>query len=53
MLNIQTNFTEIKKEIHNYNKDTNLIVVTKGQDIKKIKSIVELGHRDFGENRVQ
>ena len=53
MLNIQTNFTEIKKEIHNYNNDTNLIVVTKGQDIKKIKSIVELGHRDFGENRVQ
>ena len=53
MSNIKSNFLAIKKEIYNYNKHSNLIVVTKGQDINKIKSILELGHRDFGENRVQ
>lgn len=35
------------------NPDVNLIAVTKGQDIEKIKAILDEGHLHFGENKVQ
>ena len=51
-MNYLTNFINIKKDIKNQNIKNNLIVVTKNTDIEKIKSIIDLGQVDFGENRV-
>jgi pyridoxal phosphate enzyme (YggS family) len=47
------NFRNIKSQIKLINPDVNLIAVTKGQDIKKIKAILDEGHLHFGENKVQ
>ncbi|NBZ97482.1 MAG: YggS family pyridoxal phosphate-dependent enzyme [Proteobacteria bacterium] len=47
------NFKLIKDEINNYSKKTNLIVVTKNQDFSKINYLINDGHKDFGENRMQ
>ena len=47
------NFKLIKDEINNYSKKTNLIVVTKNQDFSKINYLINDGHKDFGENRIQ
>jgi pyridoxal phosphate enzyme (YggS family) len=51
-MNYLKNFINIKQEIKNQNIKNNLIVVTKNTDIEKIKSIIDLGQVDFGENRV-
>jgi len=47
------NFRNIKNEINILNPNVNLIAVTKGQDINKIKPVIEEGHQHFGENKVQ
>ena len=47
------NFINIKKDIKNQNPKNSLIVVTKNTDVEKIKSIIDLGQVDFGENRVK
>ena len=47
------NFRNIKSQIKFLNPDVNLITVTKGQNIEKIKAILEEGHNHFGENKVQ
>jgi pyridoxal phosphate enzyme (YggS family) len=47
------NFRNIKSQIKLINPDVNLIAVTKGQDIEKIKAILDEGHLHFGENKVQ
>lgn len=47
------NFSKIKTEINNLANKVNLIVVTKNQDFKSIKPIIDEGHLHFGENRVQ
>ena len=52
-MNYLTNFINIKKDIKDQNIKNNLIVVTKNADIEKIKSIIDLGQVDFGENRVK
>jgi len=52
-MNYLTNFINIKKNIKNLNTKNNLIVVTKNTDVEKIKSIIDLGQVDFGENRVK
>jgi PLP dependent protein len=52
-MNYLTNFKNIKKDIKNQNTKNSLIVVTKNTDIEKIKSIIDLGQVDFGENRVK
>ena len=53
-------FDKIIKNIRNYELTSGrspgsvkLIAVSKVQPVKKIERILELGHRDFGENRVQ
>ena len=46
-------FKLIKNEINNCSKKTNLIVVTKNQDFSKITCLINEGHKDFGENRIQ
>lgn len=46
------NFKRIKNYI-NINNKVNLIVVTKNQGVEKINDLINEGHRDFGENKVQ
>ena len=44
------NYQKIKQELNNRQE---LIAVSKGQDVSKIKKLYDLGHRDFGENYLQ
>ena len=46
-------FKNIKNQIHVLNSKVTLVAVTKGKDINTIKPIIDLGHKDFGENKVQ
>ena len=46
-------YNYISSLLNSSSKKTKLIVVTKNQDIDKINTIIKIGHRDFGENRVQ
>ena len=46
-------YNYISSLLNSSSKKTKLIVVTKNQDLDNINTIVNLGHRDFGENRVQ
>jgi len=52
-MDVTQNFINIKNQIKILNPYVKLIAVTKGQDLSNIKSIIEEGHLDFGENRVQ
>ncbi|MBM3939023.1 MAG: YggS family pyridoxal phosphate-dependent enzyme, partial [Sphingomonadales bacterium] len=52
-MSILKNYINIKKDVESFNNATNLIVVTKGQNFSTIKPIIDHGHLDFGENRVQ
>jgi len=47
------NFKGVLDEILRLNRNTTLIVVCKKQNFEKIKYIIGLGHKDFGENRIQ
>ena len=47
------NFLRIKNQISDLNPNTKLIAVSKGHAIDKIKSLIDSGHQDFGENKVQ
>jgi len=46
-------FYEINNKIKHLSQLTNLVIVTKNQDLDKIKKLVETNHVHFGENRVQ
>lgn len=46
------NFKKIKNYLNTHNK-VNLIVVTKNQSVEKINDLINEGHRDFGENKIQ
>ena len=46
-------FKNIKNQIHVLTSKVTLVAVTKGKDINTIKPIIDLGHKDFGENKVQ
>jgi len=52
-MNFLNNFKIINNEIENYSKKIHLIVVTKNQTFEKINQIISLGHKHFGENKVQ
>jgi pyridoxal phosphate enzyme (YggS family) len=52
-INYLHNYKTIKEEIINIKKDTNLLVVTKNQTFDKIKGLINIGHCDFAENKVQ
>ena len=52
-MNIIQNYLNIKNEIQVIDRDVRLVVVSKGQDINKIQLIINQGHLDFGENKVQ
>jgi pyridoxal phosphate enzyme (YggS family) len=52
-MSIIEKYNYISTLLNSLSKNTKLIVVTKNQDLDNINTIVNLGHRDFGENRVQ
>ena len=52
-MSIIQNYINIKNEIKQINKETKLIVVSKSQDIENFKILLDSGHLDFGENKVQ
>ena len=47
---IQNRLEKIKNEL---NEDTTLVAVSKTKPIEEIKSLYDIGHIDFGENKVQ
>ena len=47
------NFEKNIEKIQGQTKKAQLIVVTKNQSLKNIKRIYQIGHRNFGENKVQ
>jgi pyridoxal phosphate enzyme (YggS family) len=47
------NYIDIKKKVKSLSAKTRIVVVTKTFDIEKVLPIINLGHKDFGENRVQ
>ena len=47
------NFLSIKNQISSLSPNSKLIAVSKGQSIDKIKLLIDSGHVDFGENKVQ
>ncbi|MDG4951487.1 YggS family pyridoxal phosphate-dependent enzyme [Weeksellaceae bacterium KMM 9724] len=49
-MSIEENYLRIKKEIP---EDVTLVVVSKTHPVEAIQKIYDLGHRDFGENKVQ
>lgn len=49
-MKIVENYLKVKNSLP---ENVNLVVVTKFQSIDNILKLYELGHRDFGENRVQ
>ena len=46
-------YFSIKAKTVLLNRDVNIVVVTKGQNFENIKPIIDQGHLDFGENKVQ
>ena len=52
-MNLTENFFNIKKQIEILNSQTKLIVVSKGQTVENILSLIKIGHNHFGENRAQ
>ena len=53
MHNSLNNLISIQKEIQHINHNTKIIAVSKTFSIDKIKPIIDHGHIDFGENKVQ
>ena len=47
------NYINIKKKVFSLSAKTKIIVVTKTFCIEKFQNIINFGHKDFGENRVQ
>lgn len=52
-MRIIQNYLRIKDQINLLNPKTKLIIVSKGQKYDDIKSLIDYGHLEFGENRVQ
>lgn len=52
-MKILNKFILIRDTVQSLSNKTNLIVVTKNQNLNLIKPIIEIGHLDFGENKVQ
>ena len=52
-MNILSNYLSIKNNISILSNNTKLVVVTKNYNINQINPLINAGHLDFGENRVQ
>ena len=51
-MNSLDNFIKLNSKVKSLSRSTKIIVVTKNFDIETIKPILDFGHFDFGENRV-
>lgn len=47
------NFKTIRNQTKDHSNKVNLIVVTKNQNFEKINYLINDGHKDFGENKIQ
>ena len=52
-MNIITNYKKIIDEVYPINKKITLIAVSKTYPLSYIKPLIDFGHLDFGENKVQ
>ena len=52
-MNIIQNYHNIKKELQNLKKSIRLIVISKGQSVDRIETLLQNSQFDFGENKVQ
>jgi len=52
-MSIIENYNRINNLINVYKNKAKLIIVSKNQDLTKIRLIIDCGHKHFGENRVQ
>jgi pyridoxal phosphate enzyme (YggS family) len=52
-MNILSNYLSIKNNISILSNNTKLIIVSKNYNINQINPLINVGHVDFGENRVQ
>ena len=52
-MNIINNLKSIKDNLISLKSGATIIIVCKNQEIVKIKDLVNYGHLDFGENKVQ
>lgn len=52
-MNTIQNYLSIKNEIKLLDKDVKLVVVSKSQNVNEIQLIINQGHLDFAENKVQ
>ena len=52
-MNIITNYKKIIDEVYAINKKITLIAVSKTYPLSYIKPLIDFGHLDFGENKVQ
>ena len=50
---IVDNFYNIKQLILNISSKTKIIAVSKNQDFSKISQLLKIGHKEFGENKLQ
>jgi pyridoxal phosphate enzyme (YggS family) len=50
---IEKNYNYISTTVKSLSANTELIIVSKNQDIEKINRLIKLNHIHFGENRVQ
>jgi len=52
-MNVLDNFYNIQKVVNSLSKNTKIIAVSKNFSIEKINPLIKVGHKDFGENKVQ
>ncbi len=52
-MNIISNYKNIINDVHAINKKVTLIAVSKTYPLNYIKPLIDFGHLDFGENKVQ
>jgi pyridoxal phosphate enzyme (YggS family) len=52
-MSIISNFLNIRSRVSVLNNKSKIIVVSKNQTVDKIMQIINIGHYDFGENKVQ
>lgn len=52
-MNVLDNFYNIQKIVNSFSKNIKIIAVSKNFNIEKINPLIQAGHKDFGENKVQ
>ena len=52
-MSVINNLNQIKKSINSLSSNANVIVVSKNYSLNHIQPLIDSGHIDFGENRVQ